>query len=133
MRKDKNEYIINDINAFVESTRTLVFNSFGKVSDDETNDIDTMLEEVKDEHKEEFDSVLSHEESHLIIKNYIKIQKNKTTNSIRYILTDDMFMKIIECLNERMVSNMLRELVKKGFLETAFDEESNDFIFWTKD
>ena len=32
-----------------------------------------------------------------------------------------------------MVSNMISNLVKKGLLESAFDEEKNDFVFWKKD
>ena len=31
-----------------------------------------------------------------------------------------------------MISNMLNTLVNKGLLETAYDNESNDFIFWVK-
>jgi len=32
-----------------------------------------------------------------------------------------------------MVSNIINSLVKKGLIETAFDSEKNDFIFWVKD
>ena len=32
-----------------------------------------------------------------------------------------------------MVSNILNQLVQKGLVESAFDTESNDFIFWVKD
>lgn len=39
---------------------------------------------------------------------------------------------MIETFNSRMVSNMLNNLVNKGVLETAYDSESDDFIFWTK-
>ena len=33
-------------------------------------------------------------------------------------------------MNHRMISNMLQGLVSKGVLESGFDSESNDFIFW---
>jgi hypothetical protein len=32
-----------------------------------------------------------------------------------------------------MVSNMLNNLVNKGMIETGYDDETNDFIFWIKD
>jgi hypothetical protein len=32
-----------------------------------------------------------------------------------------------------MVSNIVRGLVKKGVLDSAFDNDKNDFIFWVKD
>ena len=32
-----------------------------------------------------------------------------------------------------MVSNILNQLVNKGILESAYDEKSNDFIFWLKE
>ena len=38
----------------------------------------------------------------------------------------------MEQLCERMVSNIIQSLVKKGLVETAFDNEKNDFIFWVK-
>jgi hypothetical protein len=31
-----------------------------------------------------------------------------------------------------MISNLLNTLVNKGLVETAFDEKSNDFVFWVK-
>jgi hypothetical protein len=32
-----------------------------------------------------------------------------------------------------MVSNLLNNLVNKGVIETGFDSDSNDFVFWIKD
>jgi hypothetical protein len=32
-----------------------------------------------------------------------------------------------------MISNILNSLVNKGMIETAFDNKSNDFVFWIKD
>jgi hypothetical protein len=32
-----------------------------------------------------------------------------------------------------MVSNILNSLVNKGLVETAYDAEANDFIFWVSD
>ena len=123
-------FIINNIDEFVDKTRTLVFNNFGK-SDDET-DIDSLLNNIKPENQEEFDRVLSHDESIIIMTNLAKKQKNKKNNKIRYLISDSIFYEIIQSFNDRMISNLLNTLVNKGLVETAFDDKTNDFIFWVK-
>jgi hypothetical protein len=42
-------------------------------------------------------------------------------------------MAFIESLNSRLVSNMLHKLSMEGFLESAFDSNLNDFVFWVKE
>jgi hypothetical protein len=32
-----------------------------------------------------------------------------------------------------MISNILSKLVSEGLLDSAFDTEKNDFIFWVKE
>ena len=125
-----NEYVIKDLEEFVLSSRALVFNNFGKDQNQSTNNI---LQDVKAEELEEFNQVLSQEESIIIAKSICRKQINRKTKARRYVITDDLFMQMIMLLNDRMVSNMLNGLVNKGLLETAFDTESNDFIFWIKD
>jgi hypothetical protein len=125
-----NEYIVRDLDNFVLTSRALVFNNFGK---DQDKNMDDLIQEVKIDELEEFNNVLSQEESMIIAKSICRKQTNKKTKAIRYIITDDLFMEMIMLFNDRMVSNMLNSLVNKGLLETAFDTESNDFIFWTKD
>lgn len=125
-----NEYVIKDLEEFVLSSRALVFNNFGKDQNQSTNNI---LQDVKAEELEEFNQVLSQEESIIIAKSICRKQINRKTKARRYVITDDLFMQMIMLFNDRMVSNMLNGLVNKGLLETAFDAESNDFIFWIKD
>lgn len=125
-----NEYVIKDLEEFVLSSRALVFNNFGKNQNQSTNNI---LQDVKAEELEEFNQVLSQEESIIIAKSICRKQINRKTKARRYVITDDLFMQMIMLFNDRMVSNMLNGLVNKGLLETAFDAESNDFIFWIKD
>jgi hypothetical protein len=76
---------------------------------------------------------LSHKEALLIIKELVKKQKNRKTNQIRYTINDSIFADIIYRLNDRMVSNIVSGLVQKGLIETAFDDETNDFVFWIKE
>jgi hypothetical protein len=133
MSKNIDWYIIHDLDKFVESTRLLVYNSFGEQNKKDPDELSFIIEDLTDEEKVEFDEVLLKEESLRIIQEYLKPQINKKTQEKRYLVSDIDFLKIVESLNERMVSNMLSGLVKKGILESGFDEESNDFIFWIKD
>jgi hypothetical protein len=76
---------------------------------------------------------LTHDESAIIIKNHAKKQINKKTKEVRYCLTDKLLQTIIEDLNNRMISNILNSLVNKGILDSAYDSDQNDFIFWVKE
>ena len=49
------------------------------------------------------------------------------------MVSDDLFISIIQILNDRMVSNTLANLVSKGLVESAYDSELDDFIFWVKE
>jgi hypothetical protein len=124
-------FIIKDFQGFIEATRALVFNSFGSEQGDKNKD-DFMLS-VTNKDKQEIDNILSYDESLTIVVGFLKKEKNKTTSKIRYLVNDDAYMKIIYALNDRMTSNILNGLVNKGIVETAYDDESNDFIFWIKD
>jgi hypothetical protein len=42
-------------------------------------------------------------------------------------------MKIISAIGDRMTSNILNSLVNRGLVETAYDENADDFIFWVKE
>ena len=122
-------YIIKDIEKFIDTTRILVFNNFAQDGKDDINfSLDTKIDST-----EELDQVLSYNESASIIDGLIKKEINKKSKKIRYLLSDNLFLDIVESLNSRMVSNILSGLVSKGLVETAFDDNANDFIFWIKD
>jgi len=131
--KDK-WYVIHDMDAFTNHVRVLVYNAFGSglSEDKEDPEIDDLIS-VKPEDKDELDKILSFEESLNIATQIVKKQKNKKTNNIRYVVNDSIFLQVIESLNDRMVSNLLNNLVNKGVLETGFDNETNDFLFWIKE
>lgn len=128
----KQNYYISDIKEFVNSTRAIVFNSFGSFHDDQTA-VDILLSTVKPEEEEELDRILSYDESMTIVKQHIVPQKNKKTKAIRYLVDENIYMSILESLNNRMVSNMLNKMVNDGIVESAFDSNLNDFVFWIKD
>lgn len=124
-------FVINDIHEFTDKVRAIVYNNFGSL--DKNKEIDIIIDDIKDEDKNEFDKMLSHKESLTIIKENIKKEKSKKTKKIRYILNEKIFTQIVTSLNDRMVSNVMNSLVQKGLVESAFDNESNDFIFWVSD
>ena len=131
-------FIINDIDDLTNSVRALVFNNFGKSTEPEVQDkeddvVNNLLFELDPNDQKELDSVLSYSESLIIVKQHIKKQIHKKTDKIRYIMNSDMFLKIIKSLNDRMVSNLLNSLVNRGLVETAYDDEDDDFIFWVKE
>lgn len=129
---DEEWFIINNIEDFTNKARSIVYNNFGKWEDDKS-EIDSLIDSVKEEEKEDLEKVLSYNESLLIVKELLKKQRNIKTNSIRYSLDDQIFLTIIEKLNDRMVSNILNALANKGLIESSYDCEKNDFVFWIKD
>jgi hypothetical protein len=126
-------FVINDLDEFTDKARNIVYNNFGLSDDEDKSEIDSIIDTIEDNDKKELDKVLSHNESLAIIKASIKKEKNRRTKKIRYILNDIIFADIIYSLNDRMVSNIIGSLVKKGLVESAFDNEKNDFIFWVKE
>lgn len=132
MDSSNNEwFVVKDIDGLINSSRALVFNNFGETNKSQNTDLLDL--KIDDHDKEELNAILSFDESKIIVMNLLKKQKNKTGLKIRYLLNDNLFGKIIESLNDRMVSNLLNSLVNRGLVETAYDAEENDFVFWVSD
>lgn len=127
----KKWFAINNIQEFAEKARSIVYQNFGQWNDESL--IDEMIDQVSDEERDEMDKILSHNEAINIITSLARKQTNKTTKDIRYIINDKLFASIIEDLNSRMVSNILNNLVNKGLVESSYDSEVNDFVFWLKE
>ena len=125
-------FVIKNLEEFVNASRRLVFQSFGNKIEDQQA-IEDMITNISKQEQQELDNILSYDESYLLIKPMLKKQINKKTKDVRFILSEDLYMSIIEALNDRLVSNVLNSLVNKGLIETAYDDKSNDFIFWIKD
>jgi hypothetical protein len=134
---NKEWFIIKDLKEFVDSSRRLVFQSFGKeISQENKNDIDNILDDIRNisvEDESEMNIVLSHDEALTIIQPFLREQFNKKTKKNRFLVSESIYIDIITSLNDRMVSNILNSLVNKGLIETAYDDKCNDFIFWIKD
>lgn len=121
----KEYYIITDLEKFVESLRILVYNNFGNPENIDTENLDTIYGS-----EEEFETCLGKQECMIMAKSKLKIQHNNARTKIRYLTTEKRTQEIIDLFQQRMVSNLLSGLVNKGFLESAYDESINDFVFW---
>jgi len=128
---DDQWYIVTNLDEFTDKARAIVYNNFGVWQN--KDDLDILIDDVKENEQEEFDKILSHKESVVIVKDIIKKEKNRKSKKIRYVLNDKLFADIIYKLNDRMVSNIVAGLVQKGVVESAYDSEANDFVFWIKD
>lgn len=127
------KYIIDNIEKFTDSARLVVFNSFGKDISENPDDFTELLKQTSEEDTRELNSVLTQQESLVIVEQNAKKQINRNTKEVRYIIDEKIFSDILEALNSRLVSNLLANLSKQGLVESAYDESLNDFVFWIKD
>lgn len=128
---DEYFYVIKDIDEFINHTRTIVFGAFGE--DFESDEaIDHLIDRLTEQDKKELDETLSKEECLAIVHDHVKPKTNRR-GITKYIISDKQFETIIEAFNARLVSNLLTNLVQKGLIESAYDAEENDFIFWVPD
>ena len=123
-------YVISDLSDFTDKARSIVYNNYG--SWDNESDVEDLMDDVAETEREDFDKMLSHQECLVIVKENIKRERNKKNRKVRYILNDEIFVEIITKLNDRLTSNIMSSLVQKGLVESAFDDEENDFVFWVK-
>jgi predicted DNA binding protein len=118
-----NWYHIQDIDNFLEQVKKISFNKFVEINNSvEHEDCSIQIDE-----KEDIDSLISDDEVKNIAMPLIKKRKNG------HKISDKILHRIIEDINSRIISNTLNKLVASGVLESAFDSELNDFIFWTKE
>ncbi len=125
-------FVIKDLNSFVEHSRKLVFSSYGNEKKSNDEDID-IFEKLSDQDQDELDTVLSFDETMNIVKSFVRIEKNRKTKKIRHLVSDMIYIDIIQSLGDRMTSNILNGLVNKGVVESAYDSELDDFVFWVKE
>jgi hypothetical protein len=127
-------FVIKDIDYFTNYSRRIVFDSYGQKSEENLDtDKTDLMDNLSKKDKEELDKVLSYEEALNIVKSIAKIQTHKITKEKRYVITDDSYMEILQCLGDRMTSNILNGLVNRGIVDTAYDSDIDDFVFWVKD
>lgn len=121
--------IIN-LDKLVNFSRQVVFYNFSADNDETDDEFISKVKNIKTDEKKELDELLPFQESKLIFKECVKKQINRKTKQTRYVISESDYDKVLVELNSRMVSNIIRSLVKKGLVETAFDDDKNDFVFW---
>lgn len=128
----KKEWLeISDKNRLIDWSRRFVYKSFG--IDDESFDMESIMEEIDnltESEQEEMDNVMPLQETKNIISEFIKRRKNKKTGKVGIFIKEDDYSEFLVQLSSRMTSNIIAKLVSKGYLESAFDAEKNDFVFW---
>jgi hypothetical protein len=131
--KNNGWYIVKDLPSFIDHARRLVFKFFGEVNKNASDSFTGLIAGLTPTEEEEMDAMLSFSECEIIAKNFLKKQIHRKTKAIRYYINDTILTEMLESFNSRMVSNILNKLVNDGLLESAFDEERNDFIFWVNE
>lgn len=125
---DRDDWLeIVSIKKIINFSRKLVYYNF----DEETSNMDdaTFLEKIDNigpDTEPEMDLLLPYDECKRIFKPMIFTEAN------RMYVKDNDYDDFLVQLNQRMVSNIIHGLVRRGVLHTAFDDEKNDFIFWVK-
>lgn len=125
-------YVVSDIDKFVDQTRKIVFGCFGEYDEITDENMDDLISQLSETDIEELDRTLSHGECLTILHTHVE-PKMTRRKKVKYIITQEKFNSIIEDFNSRLVSNLLQQLVAKGLIESSYDEEENDFIFWVKE
>lgn len=128
----KNNYIIDNLEEFAESSRRFVFLYFGENKPEIESKQDMFISSLTSEEEEELNNILPLNEAKNIVKSIAKIQKHKISKEERYIINDKIFIDILEALNMRLVSNILISLSNRGMIESAYDNTLDDFVFWVK-
>lgn len=118
-----NWYYVENIEAFLDQIRNVSYDKFLEVNKTVNDEFTSKISKSP----EDIDSIISKSEVENIT---MPLLKKKNGN---YKISDKILQTIIEKLNSRMISNSLNKLVSEGIVESAFDSELNDFVFWIKD
>jgi hypothetical protein len=120
-------YVMENKAEFINQVRRIVFAGFG-LKDLKDTELSELIAEIDEK---EMDSTISFAECEVIAEEYI--EQKKFRRKTKYFLSDKKFNQFVEAVNSRLVSNIITELVDIGQLDSAWDSEANDFIFWVPD
>lgn len=124
---------IVNLDKLVDFSRKVIYYNFDEANDG-LNDEDFMkkIEKIEQKDSEEMNRVLPKDEAKAIFLTFAFKKRNKTTHKTAMFIKELDYEEVLAQLNQRMVSNIVKGLVSKGLVESAFDNEKNDFIFWVK-
>jgi len=125
---------ISNVDKLVNFSRRLIYYNFDDESEKLSDaDFFDKVQKIKKEDIPELDKYLPFEEAKSIMKSLIVKRRHKKTKIPKMFMKESDYDEVLVQLNQRMVSNIIRGLVNKGVVDSAFDNERNDFIFWVKD
>lgn len=124
---------IYNVNQFSDYLRKVVYLNFIDSAEENDTDISKCFNKLSSKEKKELNNCLSIKESEIIVKENSRRMRHKKTKEKVYLMNSVVLNKLLEKLNQRLVSNIISSLVSKGMLESAYDEEQNDFVFWISD
>tara|TARA_Y100000389_G_scaffold153985_1_gene154396 strand:+ start:5777 stop:6187 length:411 start_codon:yes stop_codon:yes gene_type:complete len=131
--KDDQWLNIVNLDKLINFSRKVVYANLGEEYTDVSDaGFLELVENMPEDQKQEMNSILSLSEARAIFKPFVRQQRHKKTLSIKTSILESDYDTILRQLSERMISNIVRNLVNRGLVESAFDEEKNDFIFWVK-
>jgi len=120
----ENVYQITNLLEFLDASRVWLYTMFGGLNPSESMDMKYV--DLKVDEKQEIDKVLNIKEVINIAQEYIKFNEHDGI----WLITEDRYEELLIELNARMTSNLLASMVSSGILESAYDSEINDFVFW---
>jgi hypothetical protein len=126
--KRQRVYEITNVDEFVESIRSIILENFYENDAKLPKEI-SKFDELMKTKREKIEEKLTIQEAKNIIKPILKTVINSVGQE-EYTVSHRNFKRMLDQLNRRIISNILMELVSEGLIETGFDEEKNDFIFW---
>lgn len=122
---------IDNLDKLIDFSRRLIYSNFDPDKrDQEDQTFFNSLSQFNNMEIAEMDDILPHKEIKIIFNEFIIKKRHKKTKQIRLFIQEDAYENLLEAINSRFVSNIVQRMVGKGLLETAFDAERNDFIFW---
>ena len=121
---------IANVKKLIDFSRRIVYHNFDDENEHLTDkDFLEKVDSIKVDDAE-MDSLLPYNECKNIIKPFLV--RVVTKNEIYFKIEEDHYDVFLNQLSRRMISNIVKDLVSKGMVESAFDNEKNDFVFWIK-
>lgn len=90
------------------------------------------IDKIEHTNNKELDKVLPMDETKAILSDLTFKKRNKKDKKVYTFIKESDYEEALLQMNERMVSNIVKNLVSRGLVESAFDSEKNDFVFWVK-
>jgi len=124
---------IVNIDKLVDFSRRVIFYNFDEANDHlDDEDFMKKIEKIESKDSTEMDKVLPRDEVKAIFSDLVFKKRNKNTKKVALFIKEEDYEEVLAQLNQRMVSNIVKGLVSRGLVESAFDSEKNDFVFWVR-